>query len=129
MDLPEQAQFESAFGDDTRVTARESIFIGAIVCFDGDSHASPARVRNISSGGMMIDTAIVRPQGMVVAADLKQVGRITGHVAWSTEKRTGIVFDTAIDPTQVRQKPDPAVAQPTFKRFYHETGRPPLKAR
>ena len=129
MSLLDQTQFDSSFGDDTRVTARESIFIGACVCFEGTDQAVPVRVRNISSGGIMIDTAIARRKGSLVTAELKHIGRLTGHVAWSTATRIGIAFDTKIDPLQARQKPDPNIPQPTFKRLYHETGRPALKAR
>ena len=112
--------------DHTRVTARESIFMAATVHFAGNRTADAVRVRNISSGGMMIDTAVERPVGLAVIAQLKNVGKVRGTVAWSTEKRIGIAFETAIDPMSARIQPDSSVVQPTFKRPYHETRRPGL---
>lgn len=115
--------------DHDRVTARESIFMAATVLFAGARFPEPVRVRNISSGGMMIDTTVQKPEGLKLVAEIKNVGKVRGHVAWSTEKRTGIAFDTAIDPLAARQRPDASVIQPTFKRPYHETGRPGLSVK
>lgn len=129
MELSDQALFEAAAGNQSRVTARESIFIGATVCFEGDRSASPVRVRNISAGGMMIDTAIAHPEGTLVIANLKQIGTVDGRIVWSTEKRIGIAFDTAIDPQKARQKPGADTIQPSFKRPYYEGSRPGLKLR
>lgn len=86
----------------TRVTARESIFMAASVHFEGEADAMPVRVRNISSGGMMIDSAVPRSAGLPLVAEIKTIGRVQGRVAWSQEQRMGIVFDRPIDPQRAR---------------------------
>ncbi len=84
---------------------RNSIFLGAELCFEGDDLRHEVRVRNISAGGMMIDFAIVTPKGTLVKVDVRNLGKISGHVAWSTDTRMGIRFDRDIDPEKARLKP------------------------
>ncbi len=130
MDMPQNSEFADAKdADQTRVTARESMFLGVTVQFDGEDQILQARVRNISPGGMMIDTAVAKREGLAVTAALKNIGDVRGRVAWSTGQRIGIAFDTEIDPQKARQKPDSSIVQPTFKRPYHEGSRPGLAIR
>ena len=103
--------------------------MGATVHFAGNRTAEAVRVRNISPGGMMIDAAVERPVGLAVVAQLKNIGKVRGTVAWSTVKRIGIAFETAIDPVAARMQPDASVIQPSFTRPYHETKRPGLRVR
>jgi PilZ domain len=101
----------------TRVTARESIFLGATVKFDDDPQAVPVRVRNISSGGMMIDSTVPRAAGLPLVAEIKNIGKIAGRVAWFEDRRMGIVFNRQIDPSLARLKviqPAPKAAKPLF---------------
>jgi hypothetical protein len=84
---------------------RNSIFLGAELCFEGDDQRYDVRVRNISAGGMMIDFSLVTPKSTIVKVDVRNLGRISGYVAWSTETRMGIRFDRDIDPEKARLKP------------------------
>lgn len=131
MDMPNKSEFEKSTGasDHTRVSARESMFLGVTVLFDGEDKAVQARVRNLSSGGMLIDTKIAKLEGLGLTAVLKNVGNVRGRVAWSTSERVGIAFDLEIDPQKARQKPDSSIAQPTFKAPYSEGRRPGLTIR
>jgi PilZ domain len=109
---------------------RESIFLGAQVTFDGASVPVSVRVRNISSGGMMIDSTAKHAKGKTVAATIKGIGDVTGRVAWATDTRIGIAFDEPVDPKQGRQsikKDEPE--HPTYNKAYVYDRRPGLAIR
>jgi hypothetical protein len=88
--------------DQKREKSRESIFLGAQLLYEGASAPVTARIRNISSGGMMVDTSKVMRTGLTVTAVIKTIGEVAGRVAWSTENRVGIAFDDPIDPKHAR---------------------------
>jgi PilZ domain len=88
----------------TRVTARESIFLNASVHFEGEMSMHHVRVRNISAGGIMIDSAVQRTIGSNVVVKIKNIGDVEGRVAWFTSGKMGINFKRSIDPQRARQK-------------------------
>lgn len=103
----------------TRVSARESIFLAATIWFAGDASPMPVRIRNISSGGMMIDSAVPREKGLPLTAELKTIGKVSGTVAWSNDKRMGIIFDRPIDPQRARlQVATPPAPKKTIKSLF-----------
>ena len=66
-----------------------------------------ARVRNLSAGGMMVELAeepepeIARGERLV--AELRNIGRVKGEVAWVRGRRIGVKFDAEIDPEAARK--------------------------
>ena len=84
-----------------RQDKRDSLFLSANVTIEG---ADPftTRVRNLSSGGMMIDSAIDLLPGTRLTADLRGIGIIEGRIAWSSPGRAGVAFDAEIDPRLAR---------------------------
>jgi PilZ domain len=61
------------------------------------------RIKNLSAGGLMAETPIRVARGEKVEINLRNVGWISGNVAWITEGRMGIAFDHPIDPMIVRK--------------------------
>ena len=66
-----------------------------------------ARVRNLSNGGMMIeiDAALdieLQP-GEPLTAELRNIGRVKGEIAWAAGRRYGVRFDREIDPELARK--------------------------
>jgi hypothetical protein len=66
-----------------------------------------ARVRNLSAGGMMIELpeepdSDTEP-GQRVTAQLRNIGRVKGEIAWAAGKRIGVRFDREIDPEAARK--------------------------
>ena len=109
---------------------RESIFLGAVINLGDEVQSHNVRVRNISSGGMMIDLAGPQPKGLVVVAEMKGVGQVSGHIAWSTENRAGVVFDRTVDPKLARHTPAPAPVAPLYGKIaVAEARRPGLGIR
>ena len=113
-----------------RGKSRESIFLGAVINFGDDPRTHNVRVRNISSGGMMIDLASPLPKGLSVTAEMKGIGQVNGHIAWSTENRAGIAFDRTVDPKLARHTQAPAPVAPLYgKLVIAEARRPGLGIR
>jgi hypothetical protein len=84
--------------------ARESIFFGATLTFPSTDEKLAVRVRNISSGGMMVDCTLGGAIGDVVIADIKNVGKVKGRIAWTVPPRMGIAFDHSINASLARVK-------------------------
>jgi hypothetical protein len=85
MDVPDHPTTAPSMAAVKREKNRESMFLLVTVRFEGIRDPISARVRNISVGGMMIDSTVIRKKGHRIVAELKNIGEVTGHVAWSTE--------------------------------------------
>lgn len=114
MDVPTNPGATESATAVKREKNRESMFLLVTVRFEGVSDPVTARVRNLSVGGMMIDSTVVREKGHVIVAELKNIGEVTGHVAWSTDTRMGISFDHDIDPKLARLSVGVAKSAPAF---------------
>lgn len=66
-----------------------------------------ARVRNLSAGGMMVEMAEEPDpeieRGQRLTAELRNIGKVKGEIAWSEGRRFGIRFDREIDPEAARK--------------------------
>lgn len=86
-----------------RQQARDSLFMQGTVYLDGGADF-PIRIRNLSSGGLMAETTVAVTEGQKLSVDVKNVGKVAGHVAWTAPGRFGIAFSIAIDPQAARRK-------------------------
>jgi hypothetical protein len=102
-----------------RQIARDSLFVMADLRIDGIEGEQRVRVRNLSSGGMMAESATIVQRGQLVWTNLRNIGWTEGSVAWVQSGRFGVAFREEIDPVVVRA---PLVAGETSPRFT----RPPL---
>ena len=89
-----------------RTSERRNFFLSTTLT--SDVHGpSTARVRNLSAGGMMIEFAEVPDpefeSGQRVVAELRNIGRVKGEIAWARGRRCGVKFDREIDPALARQ--------------------------
>ena len=89
-------------GVDTRNISRDSLFLMAEVCLDGEPMQHRIKVRNLSSGGMMADSDMKVTLGARLSVTLRNVGEVEGIVAWVQEGRFGIAFAREIDPKLAR---------------------------
>lgn len=83
---------------------RDSLFLTANLRFQSGGEEGKVRVRNLSEGGLMAEAAIQAARGTRLEIELKNIGWITGKVAWVAEKKIGVAFDHPIDPKIVRAK-------------------------
>lgn len=89
-------------GVETRYIARDSMFILAEIRMEGADSAQRVRVRNLSAGGMMAEGDISVMRGARLQISLRNVGTVSGTVAWVQDNRFGIAFAEDIDPMQAR---------------------------
>lgn len=86
-----------------RAAARDSLLLAAMIRRAGDPTPIPARVRNLSAGGLMAETEQPLEQGEQIEIELRNIGTVAGTVAWTLDARSGIAFDTEIDPRLARR--------------------------
>lgn len=86
-----------------RQDARDSLFLMAELRLGDATQSMPVRVRNLSAGGMMADYPEGLSQAVSVQVDIRGIGWVAGHVAWSTAGRIGIAFEKPIDPLLARK--------------------------
>lgn len=85
-----------------RNNSRDSLFLAAKLTVTG-LPPEQVRVRNLSAGGLMAEYPSPIGPGTTVLVDLRGVGEIRGRIAWATDGRIGIAFDTPIDPLLARK--------------------------
>lgn len=88
---------------ETRHVSRDSLFLFAQLTFEGRSDSHRVKVRNLSAGGMMAEVdgfAVSRGDRLVI--ELRNVGSVSGSVAWAQANRFGVAFESEIDPKIVR---------------------------
>lgn len=90
-------------GQPKRELDRDSLFLKATLRFvDGDD-CGEVRIRNLSAGGLMAEAPVIAKRGDKVELELRNIGRVTGYVAWVAQGRIGIAFDHPIDPKLARK--------------------------
>ncbi|HLL58666.1 MAG TPA: PilZ domain-containing protein [Allosphingosinicella sp.] len=103
----------------SRAARHGLIWTGTLHC----NHDSvPARLRNISAEGAMVETSQSFAVGAEVFLDLDEGGTAFAKVAWSEGGQMGLKFDQKFDLKQLaRSKPAPVAAAPTVKPQYLES--------
>jgi hypothetical protein len=86
-----------------RHESRDSLFLMADLRVDGAAQVQHVRVRNLSAGGLMAELPGGLEQGVRVEIDVRGIGWVTGHIAWSAAGRVGIAFVSPIDPMLARK--------------------------
>jgi PilZ domain len=126
---PAQINSDANVAEKPQERQRESIFLGAHVTFEGALTPLNVRVRNISSGGMMIDSTAKLEKGHPVSADIKGIGKVLGYVAWATDTRIGIAFNAPVDPKLTRQQIKNEAPPLAYNKPYIHDRRPGLAIR
>jgi hypothetical protein len=98
---------------DHRQIIRDSLFVMADLRLDGVERAQRVKVRNLSSGGLMVDGVAKTVAGQKAWIELRNLGEVEGSVAWVQGNRCGIAFAEEIDPkaARVASKPLPEDVQ------------------
>ena len=90
-------------GHPKREADRDSLFLKAELKFvDGDD-CGEVRIRNLSAGGLMAEAPVRAKRGDKVELEMRNIGKVTGYVAWVAQGRFGVAFDFPIDPKMVRK--------------------------
>lgn len=70
------------------------LLVARLVTEKGDALA---RIRNVSTGGMMLEASLPLAVGEAVRIELRTLQAVEGCVVWATPPRAGIQFNTAVD--------------------------------
>jgi hypothetical protein len=91
--------------DDTpkREMDRDSLFLKAVLTFDKSGASGEVRIRNLSSGGMLVEAPVHAKRGDSVSVELRNIGVVTGTIAWVAQDRFGVAFNHVIDPKLARK--------------------------
>ena len=89
---------------ETREENRDSMFLMAELAVAGGGAAQRVKVRNLSPGGMMVESDLRPVRGSRVAVELRNIGAIGGTIVWARAGKFGVAFDEEIDPRQARTK-------------------------
>ena len=90
-------------GQPKRELDRDSLFLQAKLRFVDGQDCGEVRIRNLSAGGLMAEAPVIAKRGDKVELELRNIGRVTGYVAWVAQGRFGVAFDHAIDPKLARK--------------------------
>ena len=122
-----------AVGHPKRELDRDSLFLKAeLRIVDGDD-CGEVRIRNLSAGGLMAEAPVLTKRGDKVELELRNIGRVTGHVAWVAQGRFGVAFDHPIDPKLARKPVGktkselPSYLRPSVQKSAALRRRPPTR--
>ena len=99
-----------------RSGSRDSLLLTAQFRVVGDDRVVQARVRNLSSGGLMAEYAERVEAGAPVEIEVRGVGWVKGRIAWATDGRVGVAFDIEIDPMLARKPVGKGTQSPQFAK-------------
>jgi hypothetical protein len=83
---------------------RQSLFMHGELTLSYMDAPQRVRIRNLSKGGVMVETALPVHIGENLIIELPNIGAVRGRAAWVMEGRFGVSFDALVDPNQVRRK-------------------------
>ena len=87
---------------DNRQGSRDSLFLMADLRVDGLDGEYRIKVRNLSPGGMMGEGSVRVVRGAIVDVNIRNIGWVSGSVAWVQDNRFGVAFRDDIDPKLAR---------------------------
>ncbi|MET3826739.1 MULTISPECIES: PilZ domain-containing protein [Sphingomonas] len=100
--------------ESNRQDPRDSLFLMALLRLAKTDEGTPVRVRNLSAGGMMADYPEGLDRDVTLEVEIRGIGWVPGHVAWSTSGRIGIAFNRPIDPMLARKPVGQGAHTPVF---------------
>lgn len=97
-----------------RSGARDSLLLTAQFRVAGSDQVEQVRVRNLSSGGLMAEFAGPIVPGSPVEIEVRGVGWVSGRIAWATDGRVGVAFNSEIDPLLARKPVGKGTTTPSY---------------
>lgn len=96
--------------------ARDSLFLLADLTLEDTGERNKVKVRNLSSGGMMVESDMEVEQGQRIVVDLRNIGLVRGQIAWVRSEKFGVAFDRQINPKLARKPVGSVQEKPRFLR-------------
>lgn len=104
MDSQGPASLDEEVAALSRAADRDSLFMQANLHIPGRSDPVVVRVRNLSAGGMLAESAVSVAEGAAIEIDLHNVGPVPGRVVWAGDGKFGVAFDRPVNPQAVRRQ-------------------------
>ena len=91
--------------DEARQSPRDSLFLLSVLRDENGVEVGPAKVRNLSSTGMMVETSVALSLGERLRFDLRGIGEVRGVVVREERDRFryGIHFERPVDARLARR--------------------------
>ncbi len=106
----------NAAAEAKRIADRDSLLMLATLRFPASNEEGDVRIRNLSAGGLMAEAPVRVARGEKVEIKLRNLGWLSGKVAWVAEGRIGISFDHPINPLDAR-KPNASGSSDEIPRY------------
>jgi hypothetical protein len=110
-------------GLETRSVSRDSLFLLANIRVEQGAEQHRVKVRNLSDGGMMGEGTLRIKRGNRVEVELRNIGLVSGSVAWVQDQRFGVAFDEEINSHEARK---PSNGASTIVSPAHRAPPPPV---
>ena len=95
-----------------RLVVRHPLIWSGILHHDYEWEA--VRLRNVSSGGALVECSVGLPSGVTVYLELDNIGKLGATVSWSRGNQIGLAFEQPFDvSTLSKSTPDVASNDPT----------------
>jgi len=100
--------------DERQRSLRDSLFLLSVLHDENGAEIGPAKIRNLSSTGMMVETSVALSLGERLQFELRGIGAVSGVVVREEPERFryGIHFDRAIDASLARRTVTGSTAVP-----------------
>ena len=95
---------DTSAGLDRRADWRESLVLTTLLLLPARRQLEPARVRNLSATGMMVECEMAPEAGTRIKAQLRGIGPVEGTVIWRKRYVFGVKFDCLVDPKLTRRR-------------------------
>lgn len=96
--------------------ARDSLFLLADLTVEDTGEQHKVKVRNLSAGGMMVESDVEVAQGQRIVVDLRNIGPVRGQIAWVRSEKFGVAFDRQINPKLARKPVGTTAETPRYLR-------------
>ena len=83
--------------------ARDSLFLLADLMIEENGEQHKVKVRNLSAGGMMVESDLDVTQGQSIVVNLRNIGPVRGEIAWARSGRFGVAFNRPVNPKLARK--------------------------
>lgn len=90
------------------------LMVGRLIDPSGDHLC---RVRNLSTGGMMVETSAPLAIGVPVRVELRNLNQVEGKVVWTRDQRAGIQFDAVQEVATLLHPPEDIDQRPRSPRL------------
>jgi hypothetical protein len=118
-------------GAEHRGGKRHPLIWNGVLQHHDKSH--PVRLRNISSGGALVDAQAYCPEGLEVVLDLGGAGSLAARVSWTQGEQVGLRFDEPFDISRLAKARPEVTPQrwvrPTFLDAAPDDDRSPWHSR